>query len=254
MQSTTWAVVTGASSGLGVHFAEHLANQRSHLILVARSLDKLTEHAERLRRRFGIRVEVRQVDLSDPAQRAALVNELAKLDVHTLVNNAGFGSIGNFDSLDRSRLLSEIELNATALTDLTHAVLGRMLAHGKGAVINVASTAAFQPIPTMAVYAATKAYVLRLGLALWEELHVTGVRVLTVCPGPTTTEFFAVAGNDQVMRRRRLPDQVIRTAFRGLRAHQPYVVDGWRNKALAFATRFAPTWLTVKLARRIAGG
>ena len=253
MQTTTWAVVTGASSGLGVHFASHLAKQGSNLTLGARSLDKLEEHADRLRSSYGVQVQVRQTDLADPAQRAELADELSELEVHTLVNNAGFGSIGDFDSLDRTRLLSEIELNVTALTDLTHVVLGRMLVHGRGAVINVASTGAFQPIPTIAVYAATKAYVLRLSLALWDELHVTGVRVLAVCPGPTQTEFFSNAGNDKVMRWRRTPEQVIDSSFKALAAHQPYVIDGWNNKLLAFATRFAPTWLTVKLARRVAG-
>lgn len=254
MQSTTWAVVTGASSGLGIHFAERLASDGANLILVARSVDKLRQLAERLALTHGVRAEVRQVDLSDSTQRAALADELSTLHVHTLINNAGFGSMGNFDQLDRARLLAEIDVNATALTELSHAVLGRMLSHGRGAIVNVASTAAFQPIPTMAVYAATKSYVLQLSLALWEELHPTGVRVLAVCPGPTETEFFATAGNDQAMRWRRTPEQVIDTTFQALRAHRPYVVDGWNNAALSVATRFAPTWLTVKLARRIAGG
>lgn len=254
MQSSTWAVVTGASSGLGVHFAERLASEGANLILVARSVEKLEALAQRLTAAYGVRAEVRQVDLSDAAQRAVLADELSTVHVHTLINNAGFGSMGHFDQLARPRLLSEIEVDVTALTDLSHAVVGRMLAHGRGAIVNVASVAAFQPIPTMAVYAASKAYVLRLSLALWEELHPTGVRVLAVCPGPTETEFFATAGNDQAMRWRRTPEQVIATTFEALQAHRPFVVDGWNNKVLAFATRFAPTWLTVKLARRIAGG
>ena len=252
MQSSTWAVVTGASSGLGVHFAERLASEGANLILVARSVEKLEALAQRLTAAYGVRAEVRQVDLSDAAQRAVLADELSTVHVHTLINNAGFGTMGDFADAPADRLVQEMQLNMVALTELTRAVVPGMVDRGRGAVVNVASTAAFQPIPTMAVYAASKAYVLRFSMALWDELKDSGVRVLAICPGPTETAFFANAGNDQAMSNRRTPEQVVDTTFEALRRNRPFVIDGASNGALAFATRFAPTGLTLALARRIA--
>lgn len=250
--SGSWAVITGASSGLGVEYAERLAREGANVLLVARRQGHLDEVAGRVRARYGVLAETFPVDLTDPAGRAALIARLAALDVSHLVNNAGFGTMGRFHETDPGRMGQEMELNTVALTELTRAVVPGMVARGSGAVVQVASTAAFQPIPTMAVYAATKAYVMRLGIALWEELHETGVRVVVICPGPTETEFFATAGNDSVMRLRRTPPQVVDTTMRALQAHRPIVVDGWANAAMAFATRFAPVRLQARLARRVA--
>lgn len=250
--SQSWAVVTGASAGLGVAFARRLASEGAGVILVARSADKLGQVAEELTGTYGVPTRVVPVDLSDRDARADLVAELRDTPTSHLINNAGFGTMGEFAEADPARITQELELNTVALTELTRAVVPGMIERGRGAIVNVASTGAFQPIPTMAVYAATKAYVLRFSIALWEELRPSGVRAIAICPGPTETSFFANAGNDAVMGHRRTPEQVVETTFSGLRRHRPYVVDGARNGALAFATRFAPAGLQASLARRVA--
>lgn len=249
---TGWAVVTGASGGLGEGFATRLAAEGADLLLVARSADRLHALAEQLRARYRVDVRVQPTDLTDRSARADLVTELSTLEVHTLVNNAGFGTLGNFADLPAKRISDEVELNVVALTELTRAVLPGMRARGRGAIINIASTAAFQPIPQFATYAATKAYVLRLSVGLWAELRDTDVRVLAVCPGPTDTAFFDRAGNDDVMSSRRSVEQVVDTSFRALRRRRPYVVDGVRNSVLAEATRFVPTGLATRMAGWVA--
>lgn len=249
---TSWAVVTGASGGLGEAFARHLARQGSNVALVARSAEAMQAVAEDLERSNGVATRVLPVDLTDRAARSDLIAELSAMPVHTLVNNAGFGTHGAFTTLGRDRLTREIELNAVALTDLTHALLPGMVDRDRGAIINVASTAAFQPIPEMATYAATKAYVLSFSNALWGELRGTGVRVVCICPGPTDTGFFEAIGNDAVMTNRRTPEQVITATFQALGRRQPYVVDGLLNKTLAQANRFAPTALALRISNWIA--
>lgn len=233
-------------------FAEHLAAEGTNVLLSARSADRLEAVAADLRARFGVQAEAVPADLADQEQRAALVDAMQGRDVSHLINNAGFGTMGDFADADPARISSELNLNVVALTELSRAAVPGMIARGSGAIVNVASTAAFQAIPTMAVYAASKAYVLRLSIALWEELRPTGVRVTAICPGPTETEFFANAGNDAVMSRRRTPRQVVDTTFTALKRHRPYAVDGASNAAMAFATRLAPTGLQARLARLIA--
>lgn len=243
-----WAVITGASSGIGAAFARAVARQGSNVLLVARSADRLQALADELSAEYSISALVRPVDLTSP-QRKELVEELRGLRVHTLVNNAGFGTSGKFAELDRGRLEKEITLNVAALTELSHAVAGPMVERGRGAIINLASTAAFQPIPELAVYAATKAYVLSFTVALWEELHATGVRALAVCPGPTDTNFFDDMG--EILQDRRRPEQVVEAALRALARHQPFVIDGAKNRLLAFANRFAPVGVSAKVARLV---
>lgn len=249
--STTWAVVTGASGGLGEAFAHELAGQGSNVVLVARQVDQLERVAADLRQR-GVETMVLPADLTDAAARADLIHALEGLEVHTLVNNAGFGSMGDLAGLDAGRITREVELNVLALTELTRAVLPAMVERDRGAIINVASTAAFQPIPGMTTYAATKAYVLSFSNALWGELRGTGVRVVCICPGPTETGFFDAAGNGNVMKDRRAPGDVVATTFAALRTRQPYAVDGARNRLLAHATRFVPTALAVRLSQWVA--
>lgn len=250
--SSAWAVVTGASSGLGVAFAERIAAEGVGVVLVARREDKLTEVAADLHRRFGIDTEVVATDLGTTEGVNRVIAAMETRELAYLVNNAGFGTLGAFAEADHDRLAAELNLNALALTRLSHSAASAMLARGRGAIINVASTAAFQPIPMMGVYAASKAYVLRLSIALWEELKPTGVRVIAICPGPTETEFFANAGNGDVMAKRRTPEQVVETTFAGLKRHRPYVVDGAGNAVLAFANRLAPASLQARIARYIA--
>lgn len=250
--SKSWAVVTGASSGLGVAYARRLAQGGANILLAARSADKMEQVAADIRTSYGVETEVFPVDLTDRDARAALIEAVASRDVSHLVNNAGFGTLGNFAEIEPARISEEIELNVVALTELSRAVAPAMVARGSGAIINVASTASFQPIPKMAVYAATKAYVLRFTVALWEELRPTGVRAIAICPGPTETDFFANAGDDSVMSRRRTPVQVVETTMRALAKHRPFVVDGSVNRGLAFANRLAPVELQARIARRIA--
>lgn len=250
--NNAWAVVTGASSGLGVAFADRIASEGVGVVLVARREDKLREVAADLRRRRGVDTDVVAADLSTQEGVQKVIDAMEGRELAYLVNNAGFGTLGDFEQADESRIASELNLNVVALTQLSRAAAPGMVERGRGAIINVASTAAFQPIPRMAVYAASKAYVLRLTIALWSELHPTGVRALAICPGPTETEFFANAGNDAVMADRRTPAQVVDTTFTALKQHRPYVVDGVRNTVMAFATRLAPTRLQAKLAEFVA--
>ncbi|MBK7822635.1 MAG: SDR family oxidoreductase [Tessaracoccus sp.] len=250
--STSWAVITGASAGLGVAYADRLASEGANVWLAARSGDVLEDVAAGIRERHGVQTRVTAVDLSADATRRGFVEEVGAAQISHLINNAGFGTMGDFVDADPARLGQEMQLNMVALTELTRAVLPGMKERGRGAVVNVASTAAFQPIPTMAVYAASKAYVLRFSVALRDELKGTGVRVLAICPGPTETAFFANAGNESAMSNRRTPQQVVDTTFEALKRNRPFVVDGATNATLAFANRLAPTWLAVSLARRIA--
>lgn len=243
-----WAVVTGASGGLGEAYARELASQGSNVILVARSVDKMEVIAREIEARHGTETMILPCNLSDPAERSTLVDKLDTLEIHTLVNNAGFASMGMLGELDRDRVVNEVELNVVALTQLTHAVLPKMVADRRGAIINVASTAAFQPIPQMATYAATKSFVLSFTSALWGEMEGTGVRVVCICPGPTETSFFENAGNGDLMKIRRSPEQVVATTFAALRSGKPYAVDGFGNNVLSKMARFVPTALLVKAA------
>lgn len=249
--SNSWALVTGASSGLGVAYARRLASEGVGVVLAARSEDKLQAVADELRA-LGVEARVVPTDLTDRESRSRLIDACRDLPLSHLINNAGFATMGDFLDAEPGRISREMELNMVALTELTRALAPGMVERGRGAIVNVASTAAFQPIPTMAVYAASKAYVMNLSVALWQELHSTGVRVLAICPGPTETEFFANAGNESVMGRRRTPEQVVETTWAALRAHRPVVVDGADNKVMAFATRLAPLRLQAFLARQVA--
>lgn len=245
--TTSWAVVTGASSGLGEAYARQLAEQGANVVLVARSEDKLFNVSVELERTHGIQTLVLPFDLTDPADRFELIGRLDHLEVHTLVNNAGFATHGELVDLERDRISSEVQLNVAAVTELTHAVLPQMLSRDRGAIINVASTAAFQPIQKMATYAATKAFVLSFSQALWAETRQTGVHVLCICPGATETPFWSNAGAEENMTNRRSVDDVVATTFAGLRQRKPYVIDGLVNKVLAHANRFVPTQLAMRI-------
>lgn len=238
--TNTWAVVTGGSSGLGVAFAERLAAEGADIWLAARREDMLREVASRLEADFGVATRVSVVDLSDADARRTFAAEVRAAKVSHLVNNAGFAQIGPFAESDPEGTTEMLELNVVAFTEMVHAVLPGMLEARRGAIINVASLAAFQPTPSMSAYGASKAYVLRLSAALWQELKGTGVRVVASCPGPTETGFWAAAGNDSVMKRRRSPEQVVDVTLEALRRNRPVVVDGGMNRLMAFATRLAP--------------
>jgi uncharacterized protein len=246
------ALVTGASSGIGEAFARALALRGEDLVLVARSEERLRALADELAARHHVRADVITADLSDPAAPAAIVAELAArgIEIGTLVNNAGFGSHGRFDQLDGARELDEVQVNVYAPVALAHALLPAMLARERGAIVNVASTAAFQPVPYMATYGATKAFVLSFSEALAEEVRARGVKVVALCPGQTSTAFFE--GIDEArVGRARTPEQVVATALRALDRGRVVAVDGWANYALANAGRFAPRRVTAAIAARL---
>jgi short-subunit dehydrogenase len=210
------------------------------LLLVARSEDKLIEVCNELGREHNINCQHFALDLSQAGAGAALFAEVEArgLEVETLINNAGFGSMGEFASLPLERELNMIELNVRAVVELTHLFLTPMLERGRGAIINVASTAAFQPVPFMATYAATKAFVLSFTEGLWEENRKRGVKMLALCPGVTETNFFAAGGMERPpFRTSQTPEQVVATALRALEQGRSHVISGWYNYAQTQAQR-----------------
>ena len=245
-------LITGASSGIGAAFARQLAERKSALVLVARSEDKLQALAAELRQRHGVDVAVIAADLAQPGAAARLHAETTRrgLRVDVLVNNAGLGAHGRFTEQPLERLSSQIALNVSALMELTHAYLPQIEA-ARGGVIQVASTASFQPVAFMSVYAATKAFVLSFSEALWAEYRGRGVRVLALCPGATATEFFAVAGEGSSLGKRVTPESVVRTGLRAFDADKSFVVHGLGNFLLASSARFAPRALTARMAARM---
>lgn len=246
------ALVTGASSGIGEEFARQLAARGHNVTLVARRSDRLNALARTLRREHKIKVSVHPADLETARGRAAVVAMLRTKGPWLLVNNAGFGTRGRFVDLDAEREQAEVTLNVVALHALTAAVLPGNVAAGEGAVVNVASTAAYQPIPYMATYAATKAFVLHFTEAVAQELHGTGVRAMALCPGPTRTEFDDVAGVQSLFDKS-LPmsaDAVVRSALRALDRGHAICVPGAHNVLLAQGVRLVPRTAL----RRVVGG
>jgi short-subunit dehydrogenase len=236
------ALVTGASSGIGAAFARALAARGAHLVLAARSTDKLEALAGELSARHGVRVVALHSDLAQPGAGAALARETAGrgITVDVLVNNAGFGTHGPFEAASPERERDEVQLNVAAVVDLAHAFLPGMLARGRGAMVNVASTAAFQPVPYMAVYGATKAFVLSFSEALWAEARGRGVSVLALCPGPTATSFFDVAGENARFGRTEPVEVVVARALRALARNKSHLVSGTGNYLTAQMPRLFP--------------
>lgn len=243
------ALITGASSGIGEVFAQRLAAQGTNLVLVARSEDKLQRLATQLQQQHGIQVDVIAIDLSCADAAQYLSDEIRQhgLAVDMLINNAGFGTYGQFDELPLERQRDEVLLNVLAVVELTHRFLPAMVAKGDGAVINVASTAAFQPIPSMAVYGATKAFVLSFSEALWAEYRERGVRVLALCPGPTETPFFDTVGSrEPAIGTMITPEHVVQTGLQALEQGKSYAIPGWRNALTVLLPRGLPrSWTTL---------
>jgi short-subunit dehydrogenase len=240
-----WAVVTGASAGIGQAFARRLAAARVNTILVARRRDRLEALADELSRTHGTksRVVVEDLERDDAAVR---IGEAVKdLDVGILVNNAGFSAAGRFERVPLDRHAGMIKVNCIAVAALTHVFLPRMKARGRGAIVIVASAAGYQPVPLAGTYGATKAFDLMLAEALWSENRGTGVDVLALSPGPVDTEFQAVAG--ETAHPGATPESVVDVALAAL-GRKPSVVAGGFNKARAWSVRLAPRALVARMA------
>ena len=245
------ALITGASAGLGVDFARQLSARGHRLVLVARRKDRLDALAEELGNARALAIDLSK---ANAATKVMADLEAAGEEVEVLVNNAGFGLIGRFAKRDPKQLRRMIDLNVGALTDLCRAVAPRMIERKSGSILNVASTAAFQPGPNMAVYFATKAFVLSLSEALHEELKPHGVRVTCLCPGPTRTEFGEVAGFGGSGLFERVAMESPRVVEIGLKArdrNKAVVVAGALNRIGAASTRFAPRAVVRKIAGAI---
>jgi short-subunit dehydrogenase len=242
-------LITGASAGLGVEFARQCARRGDEVVLVARRTDRLKAIASEIGNAHII-----TADLRKPGVATEIVGEtIARgMWVRTLINNAGFGLRGRFDELPLDQQLEMVDLNIRALTNLSFVVINDMVLKGGGSILNVASTAAFQPGPKMAVYFATKAYVLSFTEALHEEWKDRGIKVSALCPGPTRTEFGEVAGIQTLGQFDRLSmeaEPVVRAGLEGLERNQAVVIPGATNRIGAWSTRFAPR----SVVRRIAG-
>ncbi|MFZ0796585.1 MAG: SDR family oxidoreductase [Terriglobales bacterium] len=249
------ALVTGASFGIGLEFARIFAREGYNLVLVARSADKLRQLASEVEKAHGTRSLILATDLTDPGAPAYVLDQTTRADIQVdvLVNNAGFGQYGMFAENDLEECLRQIQLNITTLTHLTRLYLPAMIEHESGHILNVASAAAFQPGPLMAVYFASKAYVLHFSEALANELDGSGVTVTCLCPGATVTEFHKRA-NATGMRLLKFGSMDARTVaedgYRALMAGKPVVISGFKNWLLVQSVRFAPRKLVTAIARK----
>lgn len=249
------ALVTGASSGIGLELARLFAADGYDVVLVARRQEQLDTLANDLTARHGVRCEAIAADLGAPDAATNLVRllEQRSLAIDILVNNAGSGALGPFARMDVDRARSMIQLNVTALTELTRLLVPGMVTLGRGRILNVASTAAFAPGPFMAVYYATKAYVVSFSEALGEELRGSGVTVTVLCPGPTRTEFQEMAGMDNARLFKSFvvmdAAPVARAGYRGMMAGKRMVVPGIMNRVLPAVIRFSPRGMVVRVSK-----
>lgn len=251
-----WALVTGASSGLGVDFAHELAAEGRNLVLVARREDRLRELAAALEARHPIKTRVIGLDLSLPEAPSRLKRQLDDegIAIDVLINNAGFGIFGEFVEHTPEKTLNMLQLNVTSLTELTHRFAADMMRRGRGEILLVASVAAYQASPNYAAYAASKAYVLSLGEALHEELKPHGVTVTVLSPGATATEFFDVSGQESTPMKRAfmMPSRpVAQIGLKAMRRGRASVVSGWKNALMAWGTRLIPRSTQRKIAHRV---
>ena len=251
------ALITGASGGIGYELAKLFAKDRCNLVLVARSAGKLTRFADELRREFGISAKAIPLDLTAVSAPQDLFDQLQResVAVDILVNNAGYGVLGEFAKVSLEDILGQIQLNITALTHLSKLFVGPMIERRSGKILNVASTAGFQPGPLMSVYYATKAYVISFSEALANELDGSGVTVTCLCPGATDTGFQSRAGLENTLLFKKLRPMdartVARDGYRGLMAGKPIVISGLRNWLLAESLRFSPRRLVTAISRKV---
>jgi len=245
------ALITGASSGIGEAFARRLAADGHDLFLVARSEGKLLDLCSELSAAHRIKARYLALDLTEAEADSRCFEETERLGIGigTLINNAGFGSMGDFAKLDIERELQMIRLNIGALVGLTHRYLGPMRERRKGTIINISSGAGFQPIPFMATYAATKAFVTAFSEAIAEENRPFGIEVIAVCPGSTETPFFKTGnvGREFNAKGMETPEQVVETALRTIGSGNAKIVSGWKNRLTAWAVSLVPNWIITRV-------
>jgi hypothetical protein len=250
-------LITGASGGIGYELAKLFARDGHHLLLVSRNGPKLEDVAREIKSKNKVRCTIFAGDLSVPGAPDALYAEIKKasFEVDVLVNNAGFGSLGRFHERPIEEQLEMVQLNVTSLVHLTRLALPEMVARRRGRIVNVASIAAYQPGPLMAVYYATKAFVVSFSEAIANELHATGVRVTAICPGPTRTGFGKRAGAEQspLLSRGMTMNaaKVARIGYDGMKRNKVVVVTGAKNKFIVVSARLLPRRLTANVARSL---
>ena len=246
-----YTLITGASSGIGEAFARRLASEKHNLFLVARSEEKLKQLCAELAGKFDIDAKYAAIDLIEVDSDIEVFETTEKLglEIDWLINNAGFGSMGDFAKLDLERELEMIELNITALVALTHHYLQKMRERRRGTIINVSSGASFQPIPFFATYAATKAFVSSFTEAIAEENRPFGIQILALCPGTTETGFFEASKIDDPIKVKgvQTPEQVVDTALRALDRGKTKVVSGWVNYLVASVVNLFPNWFLTRV-------
>ena len=246
-----WALITGASAGIGVAFAKELAFGGTNLVLTARRKDRLEELARSLAANYKINTQVIAADLADsnaPEKIFAFTKEKG-IEIDLLINNAGFGQYGEFPSVEKQRLLDMVQVNCHAVVHLTRLYLPEMIARRRGDVLILASTASFQAVPYISTYAATKAFDLFFAEGLAEEMKPHGIRVCALCPGSTESEFHAVADQEEFTAHNQEPaDKVARTGLRALAAGKSYVISGLGNYLGAHSQRLVPRRLVTRVA------
>jgi short-subunit dehydrogenase len=248
------ALITGASAGIGEQFAKRLAGQGYGLVLVARRRERLEALAAELGAKHGVKVEVLTADLASAEGLANVAERLGAGDITLLINNAGFGTFGEFAELPIEREMEEVDLNVRALVRLSHAALASMAPQKRGGIINVASTAAFQPLPYNAIYGATKAFVLSFSEGIHEEAKAHGVSVTCLCPGPVKTEFQEVAGVDPLgvpAMAWQSVESVVDAALSALRSGRAIVIPGTLNYVLANSPRMMPRFLIRRITANV---
>ena len=249
-----WALITGASAGIGLALARQLAASGAHLILTARRKDRLDELAARLHAEHGVSVEVCVADLGQPAAPGSIFafTQGKGIAVEILINNAGFGAYGPFEEVPVRRQLEMVQVNISAVVELTHLYLPAMLGRRRGYILILGSTAAFQAVPFIATYAATKSFDLFFAEALAEEVRGRGVHVTALCPGATSTEFQQVAAQpDYAFRSPESPESVAKVGLDALAKGKPVVISGTRNFVMQQSQRLAPRRLVTSMAARI---
>ncbi|MGB3535018.1 MAG: SDR family oxidoreductase [Microcoleaceae cyanobacterium] len=251
------ALVTGASSGIGKTFAEELATRNTNLVIVARSQDKLDQLATQLQQQHNIKVEVIVQDLTEPNATQTVFDQIIQkgIIIDLLINNAGFGDYGAFVERPLEKQVKMIQLNNIALVELTHLFLPGMKQRGSGGIINVSSIAAFQPLPYLSIYAATKAFVLSFTEAIWAENKGSGINITALCPGPTESQFFERAEFPNTLKGSSSSfasaEDVVRDALKGLEKNQSHVVTGgFANQLIVSLPRLFPRETIVGLVEK----